>query len=358
MPEDKGTAPAERSRRSRPVSMADVARLAGVSAQTVSRVNTGHEGVVPETRDRVLAAMRELGYRPNGAARALKLGQFRSLGVIMFSLASTGSSRTLEAIAGRAAQRSYGVTLIPVQMPTEDAVRGAFGRLEELAVDGVIVVMEVRLLDSERVQLPPGRPVVVVDSDAGATFHVVDTDQTDGARQAVRHLLELGHPTVHHVSGPDDSFAGRRREQSWRDVLAEEGRVCPEPLTGDWTAASGYAAGTRLVDAVRDGACTAVFASNDQMALGLLRAFAEAGLSVPSDVSVVGFDDAGDASDFIPPLTTVRQDFTEVGRRCVDNVLAQLEGEPAEPGTELVPTTLIVRASTAPPAQSCEPGRG
>lgn len=186
--------------RQRRVSMADVARLAGVSAQTVSRVSTGHPGVVDATREQVLAAMRQLGYRPNSAARALKRGSFHTLGVIVFTLSSTGNSRTLDAIATHAARAGYAITLLPVVVPTQDSVLGAFTRLGELAVDGVIVIMEVHLLDAATVNLPPNVHVVVVDSDAGDRYTVVDTDQADGARQAVRHLLELGHRTVWHVA--------------------------------------------------------------------------------------------------------------------------------------------------------------
>ncbi|MFD0523397.1 LacI family DNA-binding transcriptional regulator [Paractinoplanes durhamensis] len=325
--------------------MADVARLAGVSSQTVSRVSTGHPGVVESTRRQVLDAMRELGYRPNSAARALKSGEFRTLGVILFTLATTGNSRTVEAIAAQAAQEGYAITLIPVAVPTQDGVLGAFTRLGELAVDGVIVIMEVHLLDAVELQLPPGVQVVVVDSDAGDRYPVVDTDQADGARQAVRHLLDLGHRTVWHVTGPAESFASERRTQAWREILEEAGRAVPPVERGDWTAASGYEAGLRLA-AVPD--CTAIFAANDQMALGVLRALQENGRRVPADVSVVGFDDLPESASYLPPLTTVHQDFAEVGRRCVQGLLAQIRDFHGEPGTVLVPTTLVARASSAP----------
>jgi DNA-binding LacI/PurR family transcriptional regulator len=334
------------SRPGRRVSMADVARVAGVSSQTVSRVSTGHPGVVESTRRQVLDAMAQLGYRPNSAARALKRGEFRTLGVILFTLATTGNSRTVEAIATHAAHEGYAITLIPVAVPTQDGVLGAFTRLGELAVDGIIVIMEVHLLDAANLTLPPGVQVVVVDSDAGDRYPVVDTDQADGARQAVRHLLGLGHRTVRHVTGPAESFASERRANAWREVLTEAGREIPPIERGDWSAESGYRAGLRLAE---DPACTAVFAANDQMALGVLRAMAERGRKVPDEVSVAGFDDIPDASSYLPPLTTVHQDFAEVGRRCVEAMLRQIRHEPVDAGTVLVPTTLIPRASTAPP---------
>ncbi|MEV6965011.1 LacI family DNA-binding transcriptional regulator [Hamadaea sp. NPDC051192] len=326
--------------------MADVARVAGVSSQTVSRVSNGSPGVVDTTREQVLTVMRELGYRPNSAARALKRGAFRTIGVILFSLASTGNSRTLEAIATHAAHEGYAITLIPVAVPTQDSVLGAFTRLGELAVDGIIVIMEVHLLDTATVTLPPNVQVVVADSDAGNLYSVVDTDQADGTRQAVSHLLDLGHHTVWHVTGPEESFASNRRALAWRQTLEAAGRPVPPPLSGDWSAESGYQAGLRLAE---EPGCTAVFAANDQMALGILRALHERGKSIPEDVSVVGFDDIPEANSFIPPLTTVHQDFAEVGRRCVQGVLRQIERAEHETGTTLVPTRLVVRGSTGPP---------
>lgn len=336
------TAAAGRRRR---VSMADVARVAGVSSQTVSRVSNGDPAVVEKTRQKVLDAMKQLGYRPNSAARALKRGDFRTIGVITMSLSSTGNVRTLEAIASCASRAGYAVTLIPLDAPTQDNVKGAFTRLDELAVDAVVLIMEVHLLDTTSLTLPPHVTVVVVDSDAGDRFHVVDTDQQQGARTAVQHLLELGHRTVWHVAGPRESFAAGRREAAWEAALRAEGREVPPLLRGDWTSESGYEAGLRLVD---EAECTAVFVANDQMALGVLRALHERGRRVPEEVSVVGFDDVAEAGSFIPPLTTVHQDFAKVGELCVDAVLRELGGGTLERGTTLVPTRLVVRASTAP----------
>ncbi|MFB7593357.1 LacI family DNA-binding transcriptional regulator [Streptomyces sp. NPDC056160] len=326
--------------------MADVARLAGVSSQTVSRVSNGFPGVNEQTRQQVLAAMKELGYRPNSAARALKRGEFRTIGVITFTLSTTGNMRTLEAIATSAAQEGYAVTLLPVAVPTQDEVRGAFSRLGELAVDAAIVIMEVHLLDAARLSLPPHITVVVADSDAGDRYTVVDTDQTGGTRDAVRHLLGLGHRTVWHLAGPEESFAAQRRADAWRAALTEEGRVPPPVVRGDWSADSGYRAGLHLAG---QEDCTAVFAANDQMALGLLRALHERGLRVPEDISVIGFDDIPESASFLPPLTTVHQDFAEVGRLCVEGVLRQVRESGTERGTTLVPTRLVVRHSTAAP---------
>ncbi|MFD3573060.1 LacI family DNA-binding transcriptional regulator [Streptomyces sp. NPDC058644] len=326
--------------------MADVARLAGVSSQTVSRVSNGYSGVTEETRMQVLGAMKELGYRPNSAARALKRGEFRTIGLITFTLSTTGNVRTIDAIATSAAQEGYAVTLLPVAVPTQDEVRGAFSRLGELAVDAVIVIMEKHLLDAAALSLPPHVQVVVADSDAGDRYTVVDTDQAGGTRDAVRHLLDLGHRTVWHLAGPEDSYAAQRRADAWRATLEEAGRVPPPLVRGDWSAESGYRAGLGIAERAD---CTAVFAANDQMALGLLRALHERGREVPADVSVIGFDDIPESGSFQPPLTTVHQDFAEVGRRCVEGVLRQMRQSTPERGTTLVPTRLVQRRSTAPP---------
>ncbi|MFJ5695017.1 LacI family DNA-binding transcriptional regulator [Arthrobacter sp. NPDC093125] len=326
--------------------MVDVAVLAGVSTQTVSRVANGSPDVRAATRRHVIAAMNELGYRPNSAARALRRGSFRTIGVITFSLSSLGNMRTLEAIALHAAQQDFAITLIPVTAPTQTGIQGAFSRLGELAVDAVIAIMEVHLLDTATVTLPPGVKVVVVDSDAGEQYSVVDTDQIDGTGRAVKHLLDLGHATVWHVAGPKESVTSERRAAAWRTTLTAAGRSVPPVVRGDWSADSGYAAGLRLAD---EAGCTAVFASNDHMALGLLRAFREKGKAVPEDISLVGFDDVPEASSFTPPLTTVRQNFADVGKQCVDNVLQQIRTNTTEPGATIVPARLVIRQSTAAP---------
>ncbi|MFF2315325.1 LacI family DNA-binding transcriptional regulator [Arthrobacter sp. NPDC058097] len=328
------------------MSIVNVANLAGVSTQTVSRVANGSSDVRESTRQHVMKVMNELGYRPNGAGRALKRGGFRTIGVIMFSFSSVGNMRTLEAIALHAAREDFAITLIPVAAPTQAGIQGAFSRMGELAVDAVIAIMEVHLLDTATVTLPPGVKVVVVDSNAGDRYTVVDTDQAGGAQQAVRHLLGLGHETVWHVAGPEGSFASERRAGAWRSTLTEGGRPVPPVIRGDWSADSGYEAGLQLADEPR---CTAVFAANDHMALGLLRAFREKGRSVPEDISVVGFDDVPDASSYAPPLTTVHQNFAELGKQCVDNVLQQLSTNTTEPGITLVATQLVARQSTGPP---------
>ncbi|WP_292859402.1 LacI family DNA-binding transcriptional regulator [Microbacterium sp.] len=343
MGEGASTTTGEGRTRRREVSMADVAEAAGVSGQTVSRVANDRSNVDPDTRARVLEAMNRLGYRPNSAARALRSGRFHSIGVIMFSLSSYGNTRTLDAVASVAAAEGYSLTLITVASATQSDVSGAFVRLREHAVDGVVILIETHRIDESELALPSGLPVVVVDSNAAYAYPIVDNDQAQGARLATEHLLDLGHETVWHVSGPRESYAAERRIVAWRDALEARGARVPEVAVGDWTAESGHRIGAWLA---ADAEVTAVFAANDQMALGVIRALHEAGRAVPADVSVVGFDDMPESGNYWPPLTTVRQHFARVGEAAIRALLSEIDGERAQQLT-LVPTELVLRESTA-----------
>lgn len=343
----------------RRVSMADVAERAGVSGQTVSRVVNASPRVDPETRARVEAAMAALGYRPHRAARALRTGRTQTIGLVVSTLTSVGNSRMLQAVADAAAARGYALTVVTLggegapAAPDARAsgagsggvgsVAAAFERLADQGVDGAIVLNEATERVREADVRASGLRLVVVDSPRDDRFGVVGTEHAAGARLAVEHLLGLGHATVHHLAGPAGSFAAVERERGWREALTAAGARVPVVVRGDWTSSSGFAAASALLD---DNA-TAVFAANDQMALGVLRAVAESGRAVPQDVSVVGFDDVADAADYRPPLTTVRQDFDALGFRAVAALVDGIEaGAPA--AFESVPTRLVVRASTAP----------
>jgi DNA-binding LacI/PurR family transcriptional regulator len=332
--------------------MADVAERAGVSGQTVSRVVNDSPRVDPDTRARVEAAMADLGYRPHRAARALRTGRTQTLGLVVSTLATVGNSRMLQAVADAASSRGYALTV--VTLGTEGDVAAAFAQLAEQGVDGAIVLNEAtgRLRGAD-VDVAGLRLVVVdspLDDRSGGQrrYGIVETDHAAGAETAVTHLLGLGHRTVHHLAGPAGSFAAAERERGWRAALAAAGAAEPEFVRGDWTSASGHGAASTLL---AKGA-TAVFAANDQMALGLLRGIAEAGRDVPGEVSVVGFDDVADAADYRPPLTTVHQDFDTLGARAVAALVGGIEtGAPA--AFETVPTRLVVRESTGP----ARPGR-
>jgi DNA-binding LacI/PurR family transcriptional regulator len=332
----------------RRVSQADVARRAGVSGQTVSRVANAMDNVEPATRDKVLAAMRELGYRPNKAARALRSGQFGTIGVTAFNLKTHGNVRTLSAIVNAAGEQGFSVTLVPVARPTRPDILHAFDELLDQAVDGVIPLIEIPMTDSTELTIPPGLPVVVVSSGAATgDFPYVDNDQKGGSRALIEHLLALGHREFRFIGGPTDSYPGRQREQVWAEALASAGLTMPPVIRGDWTPEDGYVAGRELA---RDPDITAVVVANDQMALGVLRALHEAGRRVPEDISVVGFDDIPESASFWPPLTTVHQDFEEVGRRAVARLLDEINGRSPEgpAGPVIIPTSVVVRESSGP----------
>lgn len=316
--------------------MADVAERAGVSAQTVSRVVNASPRVDPATRARVEAAMAELGYRMHRAARALRTGQTRTIGLVVSTLASVGNSRMLQAISEAAAERDYALTIVTAG-PSKD-ITEAFARLRDQGVDGAIVLNEATRLARDTAA-PADLSLVVVDSPPDDRFAIVQTDHAGGAHAAVAHLLGKGHSAIHHLAGPEGSFAARERERGWRDALEEAGVDVPEPVRGDWTSASGHAAGARLA------AASAVFVANDQMALGLLRAFAEAGRRVPEDAAVIGFDDVVDAAEYRPPLSTVHQDFDALGRAAVTALVGMIENaQPA--GLVTIPAHLVLRASS------------
>jgi DNA-binding LacI/PurR family transcriptional regulator len=327
--------------------MSDVAALAGVSHQTVSRVVNGHPNVAPQTRERVERAIAELGYRPNVAARALVTGSTRTIGFVTVKINQYGPAQTMLGLEKAARAAGYSLTVSFLDDATAGAMREAVDAFVAQRVDGIVALSTYDDAAEALSALDPPVPLVAVQVGGDEVRPAVGVDQEAGARLATRHLLRLGHRTVFHVAGPADSKEARGRIDGWRSELLAAGAPVPPCLLGDWAPAAGHAAGRRLADMIRAGEdVTAVFLANDQMALGLLAALHEEGLRVPDDVSVVGFDDLPEAPYFIPPLTTVRQDFAELGRRGVQLVLARLRGEDWHP--EAVPAALVVRASTGP----------
>ena len=343
-----GEAGGSRRRRSGVPSVADVARLAGVSTQTVSRVTSGASNVRPGTRDKVLRAMEQLGYSPNLAAQALRRGSSRTIGVVTQHIQRTGEALTTEGVLSAAWDAGYTVSMVQVERPASEDMRTAVLRLAHQTVDGLVVVQAGRA-GREHLSLPAGVPVAVSDSALVGYYPSASADQVQGVRDAVEHLLGLGHRTVHHVTGPEDSQSALIRSAAWAARLKEAGATAPQPVQGDWTAASGYEAGGRLA---ADPEVTAVFCANDEVAIGLMRAMHERGRRVPQDVSVVGFDGLSLGEYSFPSLTTVRQDFWRAGEEMVGLVLEQVaSGEVDGARQILIPTELLVRGSTAPPVR-------
>jgi DNA-binding LacI/PurR family transcriptional regulator len=327
--------------------MTDVARLAGVSHQTVSRVLNDHPNVKEQTRLRVRAAIAELGYRPNRAARALVTGRSQLIGVVAQNSVLYGPASLLAAFEQAAAEAGFAVSVGSVGRLDRESIAGAVERHLDQRVAGLVVIAPVASADQALAEMPAGVPLVTIDGDPQRAHALVTVDQVAGARAATRHLLDAGHPTVWHVSGPGDWYDAAGRIEGWRQALRAARAEVPPLLPADWSAAAGYSAGQMLA---RMADVTAVFAANDHLALGILRALSERGRHVPHDVSVVGFDDVPEAAYFIPPLTTVRPDFDAVAQAGLDLLLAQMENEGLAPGRVVIAPDLIVRDSVARPA--------
>ncbi|WP_045746346.1 MULTISPECIES: LacI family DNA-binding transcriptional regulator [Actinoplanes] len=327
--------------------MTDVARLAGVSHQTVSRVLNDHPNVKEQTRIRVRAAIAELGYRPNRAARALVTGRSQLIGVVARNSTLYGPASMLTEFEQAAADAGFAVSVGSVRELDRSSIASVVDRHLDQRVAGLVVIAQVATANEALAEIPGDVPVVFIDGDPGSGRPVVTVDQEAGAGAATRHLLEAGHSTVWHVSGPVDWFDSAGRIQGWRQTLQEAGAEVPPLLSADWSAAEGYRAGQMLA---RMPEVTAVFAANDHLALGVLRALHERGRRVPQDVSIVGFDDVPEAAFFIPPLTTVRQAFGDVARAALSLLLGQMRTEPDTARHIVVPPHLVVRDSVAPPA--------
>jgi len=327
-------------------SMRDVARESGLSLQTVSRVANGEPNVNESTRDRVLGVMRDLGYRPNLAARAMRRGSYKSIGIVYQGLHAVGHRRTVETVSEHAALAGYTTTLMPIAAATGLATSGAFTRLEEMAVDVIVSILTTQIEFETPMVVPAGIQNIVIGPQTNPAVWSLDFDQHGGAQAGVRHLLEAGHRTVHHITGAPGSFFAAGRAETWEATLREAGREVPEPLVGDWSAHSGYLALCRLLESTPAADHpTAIFSANDQMALGAYRAIREFGLRVPDDVSIVGFDDIEEALDFSPPLTTIAQDWDLLGREVLRVAGEALAGGP--PRSVLLPTRLVERESVA-----------
>jgi DNA-binding LacI/PurR family transcriptional regulator len=323
----------------------DVARLAGVSHQTVSRVINNHASVRESTRERVRQAVEQLSYRPNAAARAMVGARSRNLGLITTGSSDYGPTSTVLGLLSAARVADYSVSLATAVDTEPESVRAAVDLVLGQHVEALVVVASrARILDAVAA-LNLRIPVVVIESSGRTTRPSLSIDQYAGAQMATEHLIALGHRDIAHVAGPGDAMDATERLRGWRDTMAEHGLVARQPLEGDWTPGSGYRIGMRLAQGT--AAFTALVVANDQMSLGAIHALAEQGIRVPEDVSIVGFDDIPEAEHFAPPLTTVRQDFRRLGTDTLTTVLEVLEDRPVEPVSRLSPT-LVVRRSTRP----------
>jgi DNA-binding LacI/PurR family transcriptional regulator len=326
--------------------MTDVAKLAGVSHQTVSRVLNGHPNVKAQTRLRVHAAITELGYRPNRAARALATGKSQVIGVVAQNTTLYGPAATLTALAQTAVTHGFTVSVESVRTLERRPITEAISRHLDQRVAGLVVIAPVTSANAALDNVPDNIPLVTIDGDPQRTTELVTVDQEAGGHAATRHLLDAGHHTVWHVSGPEDWFDSRGRIAGWRRALAEAGVEAPPLMQADWSASSGHRVGQVLA---RMNDATAIFAANDHLALGIMLALHERGVRVPDDVSVVGFDDVPESAFYIPPLTTIRPDFDATAAAALDLLLAQIESGRRHGERRIIPPRLVSRRSVGPP---------
>lgn len=325
----------------------DVAARAGVSYQTVSRVLNNSPSIKPSTKERVLAVIQEMGYRPNQAARALVTSRSRTIGVLSAQNdAYYGPTTAINAIEQAARQAGYRLSITNINSGDYASIQSGLDHLLSQSIEALVVVApQVRVFDAIN-NLAIDIPFVSLEATGRNPGHNLSVDQIAGARLATRHLIELGHTEIMHISGPQDWIEAEARMQGFLEEINAADLRTRAPILGDWSASFGYYAGLELLR-FRD--FTAVFCSNDQMALGFMHACREQGLDVPGDISIVGFDDVPEAAHYFPPLTTVRQNFAEVGRRAVGMLIAELQGSEAD--HDPIRPELVVRSSTARPAR-------
>ena len=337
----------------------DVAAAAGVSTQTVSRVINNHPDVAPETFERVQEVIRETGYAPNMLARGLTQGRSHQLGVVAYGLEYFGPSRIVGAVERQAAEMGYGISLSLILDPESADVDRVLGDLRARQVDGIIwAVPEVGSNRAwSRAKGSDGHgPVMLVGGMSGrSSLPSIRIDNAAIGRLATRHLIAGGARHVGIVTGPLTWWEASQRLAGWRETLDAAGRRADERLVveADWTVEAGEESLARLMDRCPD--LDAVFASNDQMALGLIHAAHKIGRRVPDDLAVVGVDNIAEASHFWPPLTTVDQPLAEAGAQAVLAIDRLIERShqsrrPAEPAadTVLLMPDLIVRESSRP----------
>jgi DNA-binding LacI/PurR family transcriptional regulator len=325
----------------------DVARAAGVSRKTVSRVLNDEPYVSDEVRRRVRDAAGDLGYRLNHAARALASGRNRSIGVVALGTAGYGTASLLVGVEKAVRDAGYALRVVNTVDGDPDGIAGSVTSLLEQGVDGIVVSEPI--VEGE-VPLKVDVPVLFLGAPPAFTSArtlSVGVGAHELARAATDHLLDLGHTTVHHLAGPRRWYASKDRTEGWRAALAARGAYEPPVIEGDWSPESGYEAGRRLA---ADSRVSAVFAAGDEMAIGVIHALRVAGRGVPEDISVVGFDGNPVFAYVTPPLTTVRQPFDAAAREGITLLVHAIEEPHTEPPAASEPLVeLVVRGSTAPP---------
>ncbi|MGE1562315.1 LacI family DNA-binding transcriptional regulator [Pantoea septica] len=327
---------------SRAITLDDVARLAGVSYQTVSRVLNHSQQVSPRTRAKVEAAMQQLNYVPNRVAQQLAGKATRTLGLATSDLALMAPAQIASAIQQRASRDGYHLV---IAMRSHNSAAETVNELLAQRVDALMINLPLSAAEAEQIQTLCGdKPAIFMDVEPQAQVAQCQYSNARGARAAVEHLIALGHRQIGLLSGPAQAISAQLREAAWREALATH-RLTPFcALRGDWSAQSGYQA---MLQQLPDRLPQALLVANDQMALGAMRALHQHGVAIPGDISVVGYDDTAESAWYQPPLTTVRQDLQALGEQCVETLLARLQDAPP-PSRPLEPA-LVLRATTAAP---------
>ena len=324
----------------------DVAKIAGVSHQTVSRVINNADYIKDDTRSKVQSAMQELGYVPNAAARALVTSKSKIVGILVSDIVYHGPAGMMHAMEKEARRGGFFAISASVDPLDNDSIAQGIEHLRRLGIEGLVVITP----QSDSVQaverLVKDIPVVFIDSPNNSKELSAELDNYEGAKRATEHLISLGHKNIVHVAGPSGWFDSAPRVSGFEDAM-KTAKLQPKVIPGDWTVPTGYEIGKNLE--LDKSKVTAIFAANDQLALGLMRALRQRGYSVPDRVSVIGFDDVPEAAYYEPPLTTMRPDFAELGRVAMEMMLGSINREATMRADTLVPE-LIVRESTAKPA--------
>lgn len=332
---------AERGAATRPPTVFDVARQAGVSAQTVSRYLRGFEQMKPSTRERVRLAVETLGYRPNQAARLLRTRQSSRIGALVRDLFAQGPGQLLRGASEEARRQGYTLSIVDLPVVDAESIGRALAQFREEQVAGILAVTMTDNVQSFVSRHAVDVPILLDPAEASGTAM---TASESGGLAAARHLIDLGHRRLGYVGGPPGWFPSRERRMSFFAATGGSGGAVDWEVSGDWTPASGYAAAEHFPS---EDAPSAVFCANDAMAIGFMRGLADRDVAVPHDVSVIGFDDEPAAAYTSPSLTTIHPDFVGEGRAAFRALLARVDGHPV---TDLrhPSTSLRQRESTAP----------
>ncbi|PMO03439.1 LacI family transcriptional regulator [Vibrio splendidus] len=302
------------------ITFKDVAKLAGVSTQTVSRVTNGSQDVAESTRNKVNAAIKQLGYVPNKGAQMLSRAKSTSVGLVTLDMALHGAAMIANGVRMQAHDMSYGVAFSVVAEPNLANTREAIRELMAQQVDSIILNVPLKSADAEwLVEQYQHLNLIFIDVPSNSQVNYVCGDHAEGAKLAAQHLLESGRTDFLLITGPNESSASKIRHQSWLAALSDAESKVQYQYQGNWQAESGYLGVREAV--AKQAVFDAVLVASDQMALGALRALQELQIPVPDKVAVVGFDGIEDSAFFNPPLTTIKQDFTTIGRQAV--VLAE-----------------------------------